>query len=94
MQKPTAEFAAFIGIDWADKKHDVCLSVPGNAERERSVLEHRPAAIRAWAREVRERFSGTPVAVALELSQGPLVSALLGKHPVDGIWLRGAVHGT
>jgi transposase len=22
-------FAAFIGIDWADKKHDVCLWVPG-----------------------------------------------------------------
>ena len=46
MQK---EFAAFIGIDWADRKHDVCLAVPGSTKLERLVLEHRPAAIRAWA---------------------------------------------
>ena len=23
-------FAAFVGIDWADKKHDVCLQVAGS----------------------------------------------------------------
>lgn len=77
MQKPPATFAAFIGIDWADKKHDICLSVPGVEKRERSVLEHRPAAIRAWADELRQRFAGAPVAVSIELSQGPIVSALL-----------------
>jgi len=27
-------FAAFIGIDWADKKHDICLQVAGVAKRE------------------------------------------------------------
>jgi transposase len=76
MQKePT--FAAFIGIDWADRKHDVCLAVSGSEESEPSVLEHRPAAIRAWAEKLRERFSGAPVAVCLELTQGPIVSALL-----------------
>ena len=77
MQKPPATFAAFIGIDWADKKHDICLSVPGVEKRERSVLEHRPAAIRAWADELRQRFAGAPIAVSIELSQGPIVSALL-----------------
>ena len=77
MQKSPADFAAFIGIDWADKKHDVCLSLPGADQRERSVLEHRPAAIRAWADQLRQRFAGAPIAVALELSQGPIVSALL-----------------
>jgi transposase len=41
------------------------------------VLEHRPAAIRAWAESLRERFGGAPIAVCLELSQGPIVSALL-----------------
>jgi hypothetical protein len=77
MQKPPSDFAAFIGIDWADKKHDVCLSVPGVDRLERSVLEHRPAAIRAWAHELHRRFDGAPIAVSLELSQGPIVSALL-----------------
>jgi transposase len=75
-QQPT-EFAAFIGIDWADKKHDFCLQVAGESKRERGVLEHRPAAIEAWAAELRERFGGAPVAVAVELARGPIVSALL-----------------
>jgi hypothetical protein len=29
MQEQPSEFAAFIGIDWADRKHDVCLQVAG-----------------------------------------------------------------
>jgi len=70
-------FAAFIGVDWADKKHDVCLWVPGGEERERLVLEHSPRAIQAWAGQLRERFGGAPIAVGLELAQGPIVSALL-----------------
>jgi transposase len=76
MQKPVP-FAAFIGLDWADKKHDICLSVPGSSKRERSVVPHTPAAIQDWAEKLRARFSGAPVAVCLELSQGPIVSALL-----------------
>ena len=75
--RKSVSFAAFIGIDWADKKHDVCISVPGVDKRERSVIEHRPAALHAWADKLRERFGGAPVAVCLELSQGPIVSALL-----------------
>src|SRR5215207_3827928 len=70
-------FAAFIGIDWADRKHDVCLSVAGSDKRERLVLEHRPALIRDWAERLRERFGGARIAVCLELTQGPIVSALL-----------------
>src|SRR6185295_10826827 len=77
VKKPLPDFAAFIGIDWADSKHDICLSLPDAVSRERSVLEHRPTAIRAWADELRQRFAGAPVAVAIELTQGPIVSALL-----------------
>ena len=76
MSQEPLPFAAFIGIDWADKKHDVCLHVPGQKKRERSVLEHRPIAIREWAQKLRERFGGAPIAVALELAQGPIVSAV------------------
>jgi transposase len=76
MQEQASQFAAFIGIDWADRKHDVCLQVPG-AKPEASVLEHRPKIIDAWARQLRDRFGGRPIAVCLELAQGPIVSALL-----------------
>ncbi len=53
------------------------MQVAGGAKRERLVLEHRPGAIQAWAERLRERFAGAPVAVSVELSRGPVVSALL-----------------
>jgi hypothetical protein len=81
MDQVPSPFAAFIGIDWADRKQDVCLHVPGQKKRERSVLQHRPAAIREWAQKLRERFGGAPIAVALELARGPIVSALL-EHDI------------
>ena len=69
-------FAAFVGIDWADAKHDGCLQVAGSAKREYFQLEHTPEAIDAWVTTLRTRFNGQPVAICLELNKGPLVSAL------------------
>ena len=74
-QAPTA-FAAFIGLDWADAKHDICLQAAGAAQREFLSLEHSPEAINAWVQTLRTRFHGQPVAVCLELKKGPIVSAL------------------
>jgi transposase len=73
------EFAAFIGIDWADAKHDICLQVANTEKREFALLPHRPDAIDQWACSLRQRFQGRPVAVCLELAKGPLVYALQ-KH--------------
>ena len=77
MKKEQSEFAAYIGIDWADKKHDLCLQVAATGAREKSVLEHNPKAVHAWAEGLRKRFGGAPVAVCIELAKGPIVSALL-----------------
>ena len=81
MQKTDSDFAAFIGIDWADRKHDLCLSTAGSDKLERSVLPHQPSCIEAWAQSLRERFGGRKIAVCLELAQGPIVSALL-EHDI------------
>jgi hypothetical protein len=70
-----SEFAAFVGIDWADAKHDICLQAAGSEHREFSVLAHRKDAIEQWARSLRARFAG-PIAVCLELAKKPLVWAL------------------
>src|SRR4029453_14951387 len=69
-------FAAFIGIDWADAKHDGCLQPAGSAQRECFQLEHTPEAIDAWVTKPRPRFPGHLVAVCLERTKGPLVFAL------------------
>ena len=72
------EFTAFIGIDWADTKHDICIQPAGSEEREFDRIAHQPQIIEQWAHEVHKRFGG-PIAVILELSKGPIVSALQ-KH--------------
>src|SRR5215468_9470353 len=69
-------FAAFIGIDWADARHDGCLQAAGTARRECFQLEHTPEAIEAWVTTLRTRFNGQPVAICLELNKEPLVFAL------------------
>jgi hypothetical protein len=74
-QVPEA-FAAFVGLDWADAKHAICLQVAGTAPREFLSLDHSPEAINAWVQTLRTRFNGQPVAVCLELKKGPIVSAL------------------
>jgi transposase len=72
----TDEFVAFIGLDWADAKHDICLQVAGSDKREVKVLEHKPEVIEAWATALLQRFGGGPIAIALELNKGPIVEAL------------------
>ena len=84
--------AAFVGLDWADAKYDICLQAAGTERREFLVLEHRPEAIDAWVQTLHMRFHGQPVAVCLELNKGPIVSALrhyefLGLFPVNPLTL-------
>ena len=70
-------FAALIGIDWADQKHDFCLKDNHTKDIEYSKFLHKPAAIEEWALSLRKRFNGQKIAIALELKTGPLVHALL-----------------
>jgi hypothetical protein len=64
------EFAAFIGIDWADQKHTWCLQTAGSAQRESGELEHTPEAVEAWVARLCQRFGQRPIAVAVEQSRG------------------------
>ena len=71
------EFAAFVGFDWADKKHDLCLVDAATGKKEFSIIKHTPQALQEWARALLSRFGGRKVAVCLEQSRGPLLFALL-----------------
>lgn len=70
------EFAAWIGIDWADKKHTFTLQAGTEAKSERGELRQTPEAIEQWACELAQRFAGQPIAVALEQSRGALLFML------------------
>jgi transposase len=77
MTTTTAKPAAFIGLDWADKKHDLCLRPGLDAPAEFSILEHSPQALADWVARLRARFAGAPVLVCTEQARGPLVNFLL-----------------
>ena len=74
------DFAALIGIDWADKKHDICEQPAGNKPRCLSVISSQPQAIHAWAMDLTQRYPKQRVAVCCELTKGPLVFALSKYH--------------
>lgn len=71
------EFAALIGIDWADDKHVVCLQRPGTRQIEHDEVTHKPEALIEWVAGLQARFPGQRVAVALEQSRGALIHALM-----------------
>ena len=70
------QFAAFVGIDWADQKHVWCWQAAGSQRRESGELEHTPEAVEAWVAQLCQRFAQRPIAVAVEQSRGALVFML------------------
>ena len=75
MQTELSGFTAIVGLDWADRKHDVCVQSMESGRRETYQVPHKVDKIDEWARSLYRRYGG-PIAVALELSKGPIVSAL------------------
>jgi transposase len=71
------QYAAYLGIDWADKKHDLCLVDATSGKKTKQVLPHTPQAIAEYFSNLRCRYPGQQIAVGLEQSRGPLLFALL-----------------
>jgi transposase len=80
--KQEPQFAAFIGIDWADKKHVWRLQAVGSEKRESGELEHTPEAVEAWVGQLCQRFANRAIAVAVEQSRGALVFMLSKYEPL------------
>lgn len=71
----------FIGIDWADQKHDVyVISRDGKAFHQE--LKHSAEDIDTWVAEMLKLADGHPIAVMLEQSRGALVYALMFREDV------------
>jgi hypothetical protein len=39
-------YSAYVGIDWANSKHDVCVRRASSNKREFDIIQHRPEAKR------------------------------------------------
>lgn len=79
MVDQTAKFSAFIGLDWANQKHDVCVQVGANGKRRFEVIKNTPEFLECWLNELHSEVGGN-IAVAVELTRGPIVY-LLQKYP-------------
>jgi len=71
------EFAAFVGLDWADREHAVCLLAAGSSQPEKSTVRQQAEDLENWVLGLRERFGGRRIAVCLEQSRGALIYALM-----------------
>jgi transposase len=75
----TPSFTLFVGIDWADGKHDVCI-LDQHGDAEHQVIKHSPEAIEQWFHQTLARAKGGQLAIILEQGRGPLIHALMGRH--------------
>jgi transposase len=76
------QFAALVGIDWADQEHVWCLQAAGTTQRESGEVEHTPEAVEAWVGQLCRRFGNRPIAVAVEQVKGALVFMLSKYEPL------------
>ncbi len=65
-----SNFAFFIGIDWADKKHDIAVVTEQGKLESLKVIEHSLEAVDAWLSDLLLRANGRPIAIMLEQVQG------------------------
>jgi len=75
--KTTTDFAATIGLDWADQKHDLWIHPADGAKAQHLQLAQTPEALHGWVAQLRERFDRRPVAIGIETSRGAVISALM-----------------
>ena len=79
METPASvpEVVAWIGLDWADQRHEIRLAAAGSEGTESFTVEQKPAALHAWVGGLRARFRQGKIAVALEQSRGAVIYALM-----------------
>lgn len=81
MNQSPQQPALFIGIDWADQKHDIYV-IDRSGQGFHRELEHSPENIDAWVAEMLKLADGQPIAIMLEQSRGALVYALMFRENV------------
>lgn len=80
MESTEREIVAWIGIDWADAKHDVSLYEVATGKQERQQVAQSPEALQEWIGQLRARYGRGTVAVVLEQGRGALLNALMGTE--------------
>ena len=81
------ELAAYIGLDWGDQRHAVQIQAAAGGPVEQLELEQRPHVLHGWVAQLRERFGGRPVGIAIE------PAPRRGDPRADAVRVPGALPG-
>ncbi|HZP23979.1 MAG TPA: transposase [Terriglobales bacterium] len=73
---PEPVFVAFAAIDWGSKKHVVASVSAEGGRIEISQLDNTPEAVELWAANLRRRYPGGLIAVAIEQKRGAVIFML------------------
>lgn len=69
-------YAAFLGIDWANRSHALSLREAQSDRSEQRVISATPQSVHSFAEEISKRFDNQPIAVGVEMSKGALIEEL------------------
>lgn len=79
METPVSnsEVVAWVGLDWADERHEIRLQAADSPRVESYSVEQKPEALHAWVAQLPARFPQGLIALALEQSRGAVIYALM-----------------
>jgi transposase len=72
----TQNYVAYIGIDWADRKHDIALYDCASNTWQEYTIKTRPQDLLDWVNQLRTFYGEGKIAVGMEQKRGPLLYAL------------------
>jgi transposase len=72
----TDNYVAYIGIDWAERKHDIALYDCASDTWQEYTIQTRPQDLLDWVNQLRARYGEGRIAVGMEQKRGPLLYAL------------------
>lgn len=76
-------YPAIVGIDWADKKHDVYVYNTDRQEGEPNTINNEPAEIIRWLHEIKSRFDADRILVCMEANDTRLYHTLMWHSFVE-----------
>ena len=71
------QVVAWVGLDWADSEHRICLYDVATGNCEASALKHTAEELQQWLAGLQERYEKAKVAIVLEQGRGPVLYALM-----------------
>lgn len=74
---PEKPILAWVGLDWADQKHDLEVRFTDGSKTLHKVLEHKPQVIDEFFLDLHQKYPQGRIAVVLEQSRGPIIYALM-----------------